>query len=97
MNYRNKKILKAAQDEDCTMNSPACNGDRATVVAAHSNMQCHGKGRGLKSHDCFVAFICYGCHSWYDQGPATKEDKEWFFWRAFSRTLLRLLQTGVLK
>ena len=95
--YRNKEILKAAEGEDCTMHSPMCNGDRATVVAAHSNLQCHGKGRGLKSHDCFVAFLCSGCHSWYDQGPATKSDKESYFWPAFSRTLLRLLQTGVLK
>jgi len=97
MMYRNKKILKAAEGEDCTMHSPMCNGDRATVVFCHSNMQVHGKGRGLKSQDIFGFFGCSGCHRYYDQSDATKEEKEWYFWRAMSRTWLRLLQTGVLK
>ena len=97
MIYRNKKILKAAQDEDCTMHSPMCNGDRATVVFCHSNMQIHDKGRGLKSHDIFGFFGCSGCNFWYDDSKASREDKESYFWRAFSRTLLRLLDRGVIK
>lgn len=97
MMYRNKKILQAAKGEDCTMQSPNCNGDRATVVACHSNMLVHGKGKGLKAHDLFIFFGCSGCHEFYDRGAATRDEKEWYFWRAHSRTLMRLLQLGVIK
>lgn len=68
MNYRNKRILDEAQHHACQ----SCGSDDDTVVAAHSNQQRHGKGMGIKAHDCFVAYLCAACHYWLDQssGPS---------------------------
>ena len=49
--YRNKKILNAARDEQCCINSPACNYNTETVVACHSNYQEDGKGMGRKADE----------------------------------------------
>lgn len=97
MEYRNQKILDAAEGEQCTMNSPWCIGDPNSVCAAHSNMQLHGKGRGIKAHDLFVAFCCIGCHRYYDESDAPRAEKEDLFFRANARTLIRLIEKGILK
>jgi len=97
MMYRNPKILKSAKGAGCTIHSPWCNGDSNTTVAAHSNFQEHGKGRGIKSHDCFVAHACGGCHDWLDKSAATRAEKYDAFCRGMHRTWLRLLQSGVLR
>ena len=62
--YRNKKILAEAQHHACQ----SCGNDDETVVAAHSNQLRHGKGRGIKASDCFVAYLCHACHEWLDAG-----------------------------
>ena len=95
--YRNKKILQSAKGQKCTIRSPWCNGDQSTTVAAHSNMQLHGKGKGLKAHDCFVAYACSECHRWLDSGPERRREKEEAFFYGHSRTLLILVQSGILK
>ena len=45
-----------------------CGLQDGTVVAAHSNLLEHGKGRGIKADDSMVAWLCYACHAEYDQG-----------------------------
>lgn len=62
--YRNALVLREAQHNRCQY----CGADDGTTVAAHSNQQRHGKGMGIKAHDCFVAYLCFRCHSWIDQG-----------------------------
>lgn len=62
--YRNPKILDNAKWSSCTM----CGANDGTIVAAHSNLLEHGKGRGIKAHDCFVAYLCHSCHTGYDTG-----------------------------
>lgn len=62
--YRNAKLLAAAKNRACTM----CRTQDGTTVAAHSNLLEHGKGRGIKAHDCFVAYLCHRCHTGYDNG-----------------------------
>jgi len=52
----------------------------------------HGKGVGLKSHDCFGAFGCSACHQWYDTtskqaADYTRQQAEDAFWLGFERTL----------
>lgn len=52
-----------------------CGTRDGTVVAAHSNQSKHGKGRGIKASDQYVAALCYACHTWLDQGSASREAK----------------------
>ena len=94
--YRNKKILKSAKGQPCTVHSFWCNGKFETVVAAHSNQSAHGKGKGIKAHDCYVAYACSGCHRWLDESAASRGEKVYAFNAAMHRTWLLLLQNGVL-
>lgn len=100
--YRNPKILQHAKGRPCTN----CNREDGTTVAAHSNLAEHGKGKGIKAHDLFSAFLCHACHSWLDQGTgrdptgiwqSDKMDKREMFMRAMHKTMLILLRDGVLK
>lgn len=70
-------------------------------VSAHSNQGEHGKGMGMKAHDCFVAFLCHRCHTWLDQGNGmdptgvySDKDKAEMWRRAHDRTLLALFRDG---
>lgn len=74
-----------------------CNHDSTTTVYAHSNKIRHGKGRGIKSHDIFGAYMCAACHDWYDKGSATREEKDDAFQLAHEETLLALVMSGILK
>ena len=95
-NYRNKKILDSARD------APHCFGcgkdNHGQVVAAHANWLEYGKGRGIKAHDIFVAHLCNECHYLIDEGNLlTKQEKKDLWDRAFKKTLLWMVQTGILK
>lgn len=52
-----------------------CGSQDGTVVAAHSNLLEHGKGRGLKAHDGMHAWLCYRCHTELDQGRKMSKDE----------------------
>ena len=77
-----------------------CGLNDGTVVAAHSNLLAHGRGHAHQSHDCYVAFLCWRCHSWLDHGGAgydptglyepTRECKTEMFRRAMDKTWLYL-------
>ena len=99
--YRDRKLLDKAREIPCQN----CRNDDGTVVAAHSNQSKHGKGKGLKAHDCFMAALCHRCHSWLDNSGGhdldptgvyqpTREDKAAMFDRAKDRTLLEFFQRG---
>jgi len=96
-NYRNQAIIDAAKGEPCTMYSPLCNGDPATVVACHSDELVHGKGRGIKAHDLFVFFGCSGCHQWYGSSDVPRHEKREAFHYAHARTINRLIEKGIIK
>ena len=102
MNYRNRKLLDLAEGQACAN----CGADDGTVVAAHSNMSVHGKGKSIKSHDVFTAHLCYRCHMWLDQGSGmdptdiyncTRHDKDLMFRAAMEHTWLHLWQSGRVK
>ena len=57
----------------------------STTVAAHANLLETGKGKGLKSEDCYSVWACYHCHAKLDQGNMNYEDAERAFWNAFQR------------
>lgn len=83
MNYRNRRLLDLAEGQRCVM----CGADDGTVVAAHSNLGEHGKGFGIKAHDSMHAWLCYRCHTEYDQGnKMTKEQKREFILTAICKT-----------
>lgn len=69
-----------------------------TIVAAHSNLLEHGKGKGLKAHDCYAAALCFDCHSDLDQGKdLTYEERRDFWIKAFHNTILWLWTEGRIK
>lgn len=91
MTYRNDKLLRLAKDSPCAN----CSCQDSTIVAAHSNEHVHGRGFAHKAHDCYIAFLCIRCHSWYDAGKGldptrtykdTREEKSEMFRRAMDRT-----------
>jgi hypothetical protein len=68
-----------------------------SVVAAHSNLLEHGKARGLKADDSMVAWLCYRCHSEYDQGKdMSKEERRDFILTAIAKTYLVAGKKGLL-
>jgi hypothetical protein len=64
--YRNKRLLELARFAPCMH----CGIEDGTIVAAHSNQLRDGKGRGLKSHDYRISFLCGNHHAELDQGYA---------------------------
>lgn len=81
---RNRALLDMARGRECLLRVPGvCQGGTETTVAAHSNWACHGgKGMGRKASDAYVVNACFACHSWLDQGPAPKAEKQMAFLRA---------------
>jgi hypothetical protein len=70
------KLIDACRGEQCYLRvAGICCGDTATVVPCHSNQARHGKGMGLKAAHEFTVPGCWRCHSWLDQGPASRETK----------------------
>jgi hypothetical protein len=93
--YRSAKLLSAAKDAPC-MN---CYQRNDTVVACHSNWQEHGKGTGLKAHDCFVAYLCRKCHDCVDGRwrVYNAEERKRVWHAAHDRTVLYWFEEGIVK
>jgi len=92
--FRSPKLLALARGRSCV----ACGNDDETVVAAHSNLLEHGKGRSLKAHDAMSAWLCYRCHSELDQGKSMdRQEREAFIKSMICRTHMRLWDLGLVK
>lgn len=85
---RSPKLLRACGAISCQH----CDSD-AGSCAAHSNWSIpHGKGRGIKASDVFVAAMCMACHSKLDQGNEwTNEEKQSIWHRAHVKTVQKLV------
>ena len=83
---RDKKRLEACRSLPCQH----CGAEDGTVVAAHSNESIHGKGRGIKASDEFVAALCFTCHANLDQGKMRKEEKLQMWSNAHAKTIEKL-------
>jgi len=79
---RDKKRLEACRALPCQH----CGAEDGTVVAAHSNEGVHGKGRGIKASDEFVAALCFICHANLDQGKMSKDEKSQMWHNAHIKT-----------
>jgi hypothetical protein len=105
---RSKKITQSAKGEECAMNGPICNYIPETVVWCHSNYGEDGKGKGVKSHDIYGFYGCSHCHAYYDgrdvpekapgyyPGVNSKQEREYWFYRAMKRSWLRLIEKGII-
>lgn len=102
--FRSPGLLALARNLSCGN----CGSQNETIVPAHSNLGEHGKGKGLKAHDCFFAALCHACHAWLDnQGGfgkdptgvylANPDDKREMFVKAMHRTWLELWRSGKLR
>lgn len=79
---RNRTLLDMAPRFGCLLRIPGwCEGDLEGVVACHSNLLRHGKGRGRKADDQWTCAGCFMCHRWLDQGKAPADEKD----RAFTQ------------
>ena len=98
LHIQSRSIRQAARDEACTMGIVnACNGRRDTTVLAH--LPDESKGTGRKADDLSAAFACCACHDIADgrqPWPGDEQQhREWYFRRAQTRTLRRLVELGV--
>lgn len=88
-NYRNRALLDLANGAPC-MN---CDKQDGTIVAAHSNALMHGRGKSMKAHDSYIAFLCYECHQDYDEHRFNQDNFQW----ALSKTYHYLWQNNLIK
>jgi len=95
-NFRNRRLLDVAHNAPCFIRVSGCSGGHdGNAVPCHSNLLRHGRGTGLKSHDCFHVPGCSHCHYWLDYGKdASREEKEEAFMRAFEAYILWLWREG---
>lgn len=98
MNFQSQDLRDLARGQPCQFNVPGvCNHRDETTVWAHSNEQRHGKGRGIKAHDCYGAFACSACHHWYDVDPTpSRTEKQAAFRDAFEATVLFIWTRGLI-
>lgn len=97
--FRSKRLLDSARGQQCQIQiEGVCNGNSETVVAAHSNNLRHGKGMGIKAHDCFGAWACNNCHAEIDQGSKlSRQEKDEYWQLGFERTILQMFLLGIIK
>lgn len=92
--YRDKNLLKLAQGQKCLLNAhPYCDGDFGeTTVCCHSNEGSNGKGKGIKASDADTVWGCHSCHTWLDQGTASKEEKTTLYYQAYTQQVVEWLK-----
>lgn len=94
------KIRESARGEECHVRLPhICNHNPETVVWAHANGSAAGKGIGMKSPDVLGAYACFECHREIDRQTRRMDKNEvrLAFWEGHARSVLRLLEKGLIK
>jgi len=62
---------------------------------AHSNQGAHGKGKGIKASDVYVAALCRADHNAIDQGSRLTHDERVELWtNAWRATVRELVKRG---
>lgn len=95
--YENRKLLDLAHDAPCMLQLglPGCGNDKS--VPCHSDELGHGKGVGLKSHDCLAVPGCPVCHAGFTRKALGREGYVEVFFKALARYLYWLWANGKLK
>jgi hypothetical protein len=87
---RSKPLLKAVSSLPCQ-----CCGIDGQTQAAHSNQSRHGKGRGIKASDIYIAALCQSCHYRIDQGnDLAKSERQELWDAAHIKTVTTLVRSG---
>jgi hypothetical protein len=95
--WQSRALLDACHEIPCQGGWSAGCGNSMTEPA-HSNQARHGKGKSIKSHDCFVAGLCRSCHQAIDQGSKFTRQQRFDLWqKAHEKTLLILFQRGLVE
>lgn len=84
---RSKPLLQAARKIPCQH----CGAQDGTVCAAHSNQSIHGKGRGIKASDIYIASLCFTCHRELDMGKNWSREERKTIWTAAHQKTVALL------
>lgn len=72
-------------------------GTQGDVTHAHSNRAKFGKGKSIKASDAAQAALCAKCHSWLDQGKASRQEKHDAEDKAIVETYIMMLHRGILR
>ena len=89
---RSKPLMLACRKIPCQ----SCGADDGSVCGAHSNQSIHGKSRGLKSSDIYVASLCFECHYSVDQGRNMSRSERVDLWtKAHYKTVRELVRLGL--
>jgi hypothetical protein len=98
-NVRDRALLDLAYaDFQCHLTiEGVCEGEYATCEPCHSNQSKHGKGGGMKAHDCFYVPGCRSCHVAFDQGcKLTLEERRELWDAAYWEFLPKLFNRGLI-
>ena len=88
---RSRKLLNAVKTLECQH----C-GVSGPSDPAHSNQGCHGKAKGVKASDIYVAALCRADHQEIDQGSRLTQDERVTLWtNAWRKTVRELLKRGL--
>lgn len=89
---RSPKLLQACRKLPCQH----CSISDGSVCAAHSNQAEHGKGKGIKASDQYVASLCHACHYDVDQGRCLSRSERVKLWTdAHFKTVRELVRLGL--
>lgn len=97
MNFRSRALLNLCYEFDCLLQiEGVCTG--GTGEPCHANWPEHGKGMGMKAHDCYAVPGCRACHMALDQGSKLSGEQRKDIWhRAFWKFLAMLWNRGMLR
>ena len=85
-------LRKACREIPCQH----CGIEDGTVVAAHSNESRHGKGRGIKASDIYIAALCAKCHTKVDSSYCLTQQERTKIWTdAHHKTVQELTNRGL--
>lgn len=98
---KSNKLREAAKHQCCTVQIVGvCGGDPEETVLAHLPDPTTN-GMGKKAHDLCACWACYWCHRVLDGVDPWPEreapHRQWYMRRAQHRTILALVEQGVLK
>lgn len=71
-----------------------CGADDETIVPAHANQLRLGKGTGLKAAPWTVIPLCLKCHTWLDNGKASRLETLEAYTQGWNRHMANLLDEG---
>jgi len=70
---RSRSLLDVAHEAPCCLQLGAKGCGTHPSVPCHSDMLAHGRGAGLKSHDCLAVPGCPACHDAFTRKKLGKE------------------------